>query len=120
MKKSPLHRYTPLDRGTAELSRETPLRKRNPERKARLFDEQFGSVARVRWFQMQECAACHGWPSECAHVRSRGAGGKAEDCIPLCKDCHARQHTGGWAAIGLDDPSALADLYDARYREHAA
>lgn len=120
MKKSPLHRYTPLARGDAELSRETPLRKRNPERRERLFEEQFGSVARVRWFQMQECAACGGWPSECAHVTSRGAGGKAEDCIPLCRDCHARQHNEGWDAIGLDDPGALADVYDQRYREVVA
>jgi hypothetical protein len=108
-----LPRYT-------ELKRRKPMKKRNAERRERLFGEQFGSVARVRWFQMQECAACHGWPSECAHVTSRGAGGKASDCIPLCKDCHTRQHNEGWSAIGLDDPHALADAYDARYREAAA
>ena len=127
MKRTPLRRHTELRRGDSELARgpgpkrKTEIRKVRPDRKRRLFVDQFGDVARVRWFQMQECAVplCGGWPSECAHVVSRGAGGTAEDIIPLCAHHHTEQHAVGvqtFAGTYHMDLAALAEDYDARYR----
>lgn len=63
----------------------SPIAKSNPERRERLFEDAFGSVERVEWINAMPCAICDvtGW-TENAHVRSRGAGGKACDVVPLC------------------------------------
>lgn len=116
-RKTPLVRRTPLKPGVEELRRNVEIRKRNAKRAAARFDDSFGSVARVRWVQMQPCLACGGWPSECAHVKSRGAGGKAEDTIPLCHACHAKQHNEGWSALPIEDPAAAAREIERRWQE---
>lgn len=79
------------------LARKRPLKKRNAKRRAKLFDEQFGSVAFVKWVRLQSCAIpkCGAWPCEAAHVVSRGAGGTAEDIVALCQYHHRRQHDMG-------------------------
>lgn len=88
---------TPLRRGAAPKKR-TPLKKVNRARKARRFAEDFGGKAYLEFLHGLECAIC-GAPcelTEAAHVRSRGAGGKAEDLVPLCGTrwgilgCHRR------------------------------
>lgn len=116
-------RKAPLNKGDAQLSRETPLAKRNPERKARLFEEQFGSVAFVKWVRLQECAVCGSWPSEAAHATSRGAGGKADDILPLCPVHHHEQHQHGVRtfekAHGIDMKAKAAETF-ARWQEVAA
>ena len=72
----------------------TPLRKRNPERKARLTEEQFGPLARRKWIKMQPCVipGCGAWPCENVHVTSRGAGGTPEDIVPMCAEHHRKLH----------------------------
>ena len=75
--------------------RKTPLRKVNPERKAATFDRAFGSVARVKWFNMQPCVVCGRWPSQAAHVTSKAAGGTADDLVSLCAPHHRLQHDWG-------------------------
>lgn len=85
---------TPLQRG-APLKRRAKLKKQNMARQAAAFAEDFGSPERVTWIQAQPCAVCGRSPSECAHVRSRGAGGKAADILPLCRTCHSEQHQVG-------------------------
>ena len=49
-------------------------------------------------FRKRPCIACDWTPSEVAHIRSRGAGGKngESDCIPLCREHHVTQHAYGW------------------------
>lgn len=111
----PLKR-TELQRGPGP-KRRARIRPVNPERKARLFREQFGSEAKVKWYRAQECRACGAWPSECAHVTSRGAGGTDEDMISLCRKCHRKQHDQGWSAVGIEDPHALATEQHARWLE---
>lgn len=71
------------------LVKRSPLRKRNPKRRARLFAEDFHSKDFVEWIHGWACANCGitGY-SEAAHTRSRGAGGKASDIIPLCGNHH--------------------------------
>ena len=60
--------------------------------------------------------------SECAHIKSRGAGGKDErNIVPLCRSHHREQHTIGIqsfaAKYGLDLP-LIATAYFRLY-EHA-
>ena len=53
------------------------------------------------WVRGQSCFTCdRSGPSDVAHVRSRGAGGRdLGNVIPLCRECHAVQHAWGWGAI---------------------
>lgn len=95
----------------------------NAERRARAFEEDFGGEARVKWVRLQECVVCGRWPSECAHVRSRGAGGKAADIVPLCIGCHRQQHDLGrrrFEALHGVDLAALAANTEARWRARVA
>jgi hypothetical protein len=62
------------------------LKKVNPKRKKRLFQEDFGGKEYLAYIHSLPCAICEA-PceyTEAAHVRSRGAGGKASDLVPLC------------------------------------
>lgn len=62
-----------------------PPPRKNVKRRKRLFKEDFHSAAYVKYIRSLPCALCgvEGY-SEAAHVRSRGAGGKASDIVPLC------------------------------------
>lgn len=76
-----------------ELKRTGGLPKVNPKRKARLRAEQFGPI-RDYVVAMPCCVpACTAIaPSDPAHVRSRGAGGKwRNNIIPLCRLHHTEQ-----------------------------
>lgn len=104
------------------MKREKGLRRFNRERRARLFKAQFGSGARVKWMRALPCCACGGGPCEVHHVRSRGAGGGADDTVPLCSVCHRLLHTEGAKTFSRRlflDLSELATKYaqDWRARE---
>lgn len=105
-----------------------PLPKSRPDRKAKLFAQQFLSSAFVAWMKQQPCAVCgERGPNECAHVaRSRGAGGSWKDTAPLCRRCHTQEHTQGartfWRVAGKN-PIRVAAEYHERwnaYQEWAA
>ena len=88
------------------LQRRTPMRRENPERKAKLRAVQFGALAQhVRG--MPCCSCGHTAPSDAHHVRSRGAGhGAWVDCPSchaegtdaatgqLCNDCEGQRTVG--------------------------
>lgn len=99
-----LTRHKPLKRGTARLKR-TRLRPVNRKRKAALRVEQFGE-GYVNWLRDRACVACGTWPTEPHHIRSRGAGGRESDQVPLCRGCHDSGHGMGWktwqARTGVD------------------
>lgn len=82
MKRTPLHRNT-------------PLKASNPKRKRQRFARAYGSSDNVERIQAMPCVICGRSPSEAAHVRSRGAGGTWRDIVPLCRDHHREQHTVG-------------------------
>jgi hypothetical protein len=70
----------------------TPLKASNPKRRRRLLREQFGEKA--DWIRTLPCCLCHRPPTEEApmtssHVRGRGAGGKADQQVPMCARCHS-------------------------------
>lgn len=78
-------RKTALRPGKAP-QRKTPIRERNPKRAAKKEQECFGPHA--KYVRTLPCLLCGG-PSEAAHVRSVGAGGKAEaNLVNLCADHH--------------------------------
>lgn len=95
-----------------------PVNKRNPKRLAKLRLEQHGTAARSKWFRTMPCAcggkhpACTGGQSDPSHVKSRGAGGKADDIIPQSPGCHDFVGTKGWQRWQREtgvDARALAD-----------
>ncbi len=74
------------------IKRRTPLAKRNPKRLARLQQEQYGGAYGEAIRQMGCCVCAAPPPSDRAHVRSRGAGGKAwKNLVALCRACHDEQ-----------------------------
>ena len=84
-------------RSEARLERRTAMKKSNRRREARLHQEQFGSDERKEWMWGMVCAACKsGWGKpHIHHVKTRGAGGKAADTVPLCPKCHRLVHDMG-------------------------
>lgn len=92
-----LKRKKALQRG-GHLKRRTRLRQRNPERARKLKAKAFGKQAKL--CRRSPCLVCGKRPSDPAHVRSRGAGGRDRgNVIPLCRDHHREQHQHGWAAL---------------------
>ena len=101
MKRSKPLKRSPIARkpSTAQKIRNSIARV-NRERKKRRFRECYDSPEFVAWVQSLPCVACGYGPSEAAHARSRGAGGKASDIVPLCADawatgCHRLSHELG-------------------------
>lgn len=89
--------------------RRTPLRRVNPERRAKLRERQFGPHAtRIRALPCCVCGADP--PSDPAHIRSRGAGGTSRDLVPLCRRCHREQHAAGIETFQRDHDVDLVDL----------
>jgi len=104
-------------RRTGRLPRRTPMRRRNPVRGSRfpkLRDDDYRA-----WIRSLPCAVSGclwRWQRvECAHVKSRGAGGDdVANCVPLCMSHHRYQHQIGIRSFereyGLDLSAAAAAL----------
>ena len=106
------------------MKRTTPLKPRNPKRKAASFARAYGSPERVSWIQRQPCVLCGHTPSENAHVRTGGTGRKADArwIVPLCHVCHEHLHRVGIRTfeegygIILDHEAAIIDARWEVYR----
>lgn len=110
-------RKAPL-RTKAPLKSAKPVRPVNPERKARRFMEAYHSEAYVEFIHAQPCVVigCDGRDIEASHIRSRGAGGKWDEIVPMCAAHHAEFH-----AIGIRTwSSKYALALDIIARAHAA
>ena len=83
-----IQRRTPL----VSKTRVNPV---NRERRAARRAEEFGPLA--QYCRELPCCGCHRpAPSDPAHIRSRGAGGKDRaNVVPLCRECHQLQHQVG-------------------------
>lgn len=101
------------------LRRKSGLNRRNESRRKRLFKKQFGSEERLEWLKSHRCI-CGSESQHAHHVVSRGAGGKADDMVPLCAVCHNEIHQHGQRTYelknGVDLPY-LARLYAERWEE---
>ena len=72
------------------------IKRRNRKRRARRYEEEFG--ARADFARGFPCVVrgCDDWPTQAAHVKSRGAGGKAaSNIVSLCAEHHQQQHQIG-------------------------
>lgn len=99
-----------------------PVKPINRKRRAKLFSEGFESEERVEWYRHQFCVVpgCDEGPCHVAHVKSRGAGGKADDAVPLCTKHHSESHDIGILTFqrkyGIDLP-ALAVVFARKWKE---
>jgi hypothetical protein len=77
------------------------LKPKNARRKKARFESDFGGAEYLAAIKAMPCAICgvSGF-SEAAHVRSRGAGGKASDLVPLC----GPHHGGFWDDMQIIEP----------------
>ena len=72
------------------------IKRRNKTRRRKLFEEQFGERAEFARGFPCIIEGCNQWPTQAAHVKSRGAGGKAEsNIVSLCLHHHTEQHQLG-------------------------
>lgn len=61
---------------------------KKPKRKT---DEEF-----IQWIKRFSCLVCNYWPTDAAHVISRGANGDdVGNVVSLCRACHTTQHAIG-------------------------
>lgn len=95
MKRSPLGRDPEKARAWERRSRKNLRRKKrmnplNSERRARLYERNFG--AKADWIRRQPCYVTgRSGPSDPAHTRARGmggCGGDRTDLVPLCREAH--------------------------------
>jgi hypothetical protein len=79
------------------MKRRTPLRKRNPRTKGQRFPHRRDAEYR-EWIRGLPCTVLDGCSGEiqCAHVKSRGAGGDdLGNAVPLWARHHGQQHSWG-------------------------
>ena len=95
----------------------TPLRKVNPKRKAKQFEEAFGPYA--AWLRDKPCVVTGevGEYVDLDHVRTQGARGKAAaNLVPLRHDLHMERHNSGIRTFerkyGLDLKAEAEKLFD--------
>lgn len=88
LRRTPLKRRSPLNKGDAELSRSTPMKRVNRERKDREWVKQFHSDEFVEFTHDQPCVRCGATPSEPHHEPLRSQGGTWKNVSPVCPDCH--------------------------------
>ena len=89
-------RRTELKRN-AMKPRKTRVKARNPKRKRSEFQRAFGGAARVLWVQSQLSVVSGYRPCVCAHVRTGGAGRRADAkwIVPLTDAEHRELHQIG-------------------------
>ena len=71
------------------------IRKRNPKRRKKRFDQAYHSLERVLWVKNGPCGVCGAEPSENMHIRSRAAGGTWRDVVRGCRVHHNELHQTG-------------------------
>jgi hypothetical protein len=96
-------------RGGRGWSRRSRIRAVNTERRKRLHDEDFSVQADL--CRTLPCCVCGApKPSDPAHVRSRGAGGKDRDTVPMCRAHHQDQHDHGFSVLATQLEHRGVDL----------
>jgi hypothetical protein len=125
VKRSPIRRGRPLPRATKPLDRTTRVKATNPRRQAENFARAYGGDARVAWVQALPCTLGCAGPCENAHVKTGGAGRKADArwIVPLCRSHHAEIHQHGQRSFEARheiDLAFCASIIDARWEAYRA
>ena len=119
MKRSNLHRRALLPRPTEPLAR-SPMTRANRQRKAETFARAYGGAERADWITRQPSVVSGEGPCVNAHVRTGGAGRKADArwVVPLTDAEHRTLHQIGQksfeAKYGID-LAFLAQIIAARW-----
>ena len=128
-----MKRRKPLKRGAPPKRSTKPISPRKADKSKRRFAN-LRDEAYQGWIRQQPCSVATNWwtwmpnPSvdckgrtECAHVKSRGAGGSDRgNCVALCTKHHRFQHTVGIKQFNYDydiDLAAVAAALDVQYQE---
>lgn len=107
-----------------------PMAKVNRKRKAKRYERDYAGPY-ADWIRSQGCLACEAHPkmtqmlpTQAHHVRTRGAGGSAQDLVPLCWDCHHDVHSMGRRTFerhyGIDLKAAARRLWATYHNEEEA
>lgn len=130
MKRTPMKPGKPPSR-KSRLTRKTRVKPKNAKRAAKRKAEAFGPQAEL--CRTLPCCVCglepygdrYTHPHHEGH--SRGAGGKDEECIPLCWACHQLRHSKGYgtfwkriAKLGTEYPGVVQSRLRARVSREAA
>ena len=104
---------------TGPITRTSPMKKRKTGRSRAAFDRAYGGADRADWMTRQPCVVCGALPSVNAHVKTGGAGRKADAkwVVPACRSHHDEMHRGQRtfeAKYGVD-LARLAAIIDARW-----
>lgn len=106
-------------------SRRSPVKRRNPKRKASEFTRAYGSETRVEWIKRQRCVitGLHSSAVENVHVRGGGASRKADACwiVPMISELHKELHRVGKQSFEAKyeiDLDAAAAWTESRWRRH--
>ena len=107
------------------MKRRKPMKRRNEARRRRAFLEAYGGdyadLIRALPCIIAECNAWS-WTIQASHVKSRGAGGKAKDLVPMCPDHHSEMHTLGIRTFesnySIDLATEAARLWQANTTSH--
>lgn len=110
------------ERSRKPIERKAKIRPVNPERQRRLRVRNYHSDEFIDWIHGLSCVVngCGSQEIEASHIRSRGAGGRWEDVVPMCRAHHREFHDMGvrtWSskyALSLD---LIARAYASVWRE---
>ena len=110
---------------SSRLARTTPLPRVNKARKAESFARAYGGEERVAWVQRQPSVVSGASPCVNAHVKTGGAGRKADArwIVPLTPAEHDELHRIGqrsFEAAHQIDLAHEAYVTDARYQQWLA
>ena len=91
-----------------------PMKKENKPRRAKAFVEDFGGAEYHDYITSLPCDVCgvEGF-TVAAHLKSRGAGGKADVLAPLCCTHKAPPPPGKMLAFGVTPTLGCHERYDA-------
>ncbi len=117
----------------SEIKRFTPIRRANPERRARKYARNFsgdgegGGIEHDTWIRARYCCLCVAarvpqvGPTQAAHVIARGMGaakGRWTDLVPLCPQHHELQGRIGNGGIAKTFDVDLGYVAKRLVREH--
>jgi hypothetical protein len=98
---------------TGRLPRRTPIKARNAKRGGHRFPKRVDEAFRD-WIRSLPCClrgCITRTRVECAHVKTRGAGGEdVGNCVPLCRAHHEHQHLIGIKSFQAFHHVDLKDL----------
>lgn len=104
----------------------SPINPINPKRRKERFKKGYGSEGRVLWIKNKRCCVTgqsgrSGDPIVASHVKSRAAGGTADDVVPMLLSLEKELHNIGIKSFQKKhgvDLAFMAKLYQDAWEKH--